>query len=207
MDNRDVTARTTAARLRWSLIAPGYDLVVSFASQRRRAFALLELKAGERLLIPGCGTGLDFEHVPAGVEVLATDLTAAMVARARRRAGSGVECRIGDAQRLDEPDASFDAVALHLILAIVPDPGAVLAQAWRMLRPGGRISVFDKFLPDGAVPSWPRRLANVVTRAVATNINRRLADIVAASATPLRVERVENAGWGGFLKIALLRKP
>ena len=197
---------TTMARWRWSMIAPGYDLVVSFARQRRRALRQLELQAGERLLIPGCGTGLDLEYVPPGVEVVAIDLTPAMIARARRRAGTGVVCRIGDAQRLDEPDASFDAVVLHLILAIVPDPAAVLAEAWRVLRPGGRISVFDKFLPDGAVPSWPRRLANVVTRTVATHINRRLADILDASATPLRVEWTEHAGWGGFLRIALLRE-
>jgi len=139
-------------RLRYTLIAPLYDAVVRVASQRRRSISLLELRPGERLLISGSGTGADLPYVPPDVEVHAVDITPAMVERTRRRAaalGREVEARVGDAQALDYPDAWFDAVVLHLIVAVAPDGRRVLEEAARVLKPGGRAVVFDKFAPEG----------------------------------------------------------
>ena len=79
-----------------------------------------------------------------------------------------------DGQALELPDASFDAVALHLILAVIPDPVRCLAEAARVLRPGGRLAVFDKFVGDDATPSLPRRLLNLPARWLATDLNRPL---------------------------------
>jgi phosphatidylethanolamine/phosphatidyl-N-methylethanolamine N-methyltransferase len=194
-------------RLRYTLWAPGYDLLARFGRQRRRSIGLLDLQPGERVLVVGAGTGADLPFFPAGVSVLATDLTPAMLERARPKAGPGVELAVMDAQALDLPDASFDAVVLHLILAVVPDPLACLREAARVLRPGGRIAVFDKFLADDAQPSLPRRLANVVTRTLATDINRRLGDLLARSGAPLRVEHDEPALFGATFRILRLRKP
>ena len=79
-------------RTRYTLWAPFYDLVVGFGRQRRRSLGLLDLRLGERLLIVGAGTGLDLPLVAQGIEVMATDLTPAMLARAgrHRRPGIGV---------------------------------------------------------------------------------------------------------------------
>ena len=193
-------------RLRYTLWSPGYDLVVRRLDRlRRRSIEGLSLQAGERVLIVGAGTGLDLPLLPAGVSVLATDLTPAMLERARPRLRPGVELRVMDAQRLELPDASFDAAILHLIVAIVPDPAACLREAARVVRPGGRIAVFDKFLPDGARPSLARRIANVVTEALATGLNRRLADVIRDSGAELRIER-DAWAWGGLFRIALLRR-
>ena len=53
---------------RWSLYAPVYDAIGGLTrSARRRSFEVLDLKPDERLLIVGCGTGLDFEFVPRGL--------------------------------------------------------------------------------------------------------------------------------------------
>ncbi len=200
-------------RLRYTLLAPVYDLFTGtvmgdFQMQRQRSLALLDARPGERVLIVGCGTGADLPYLPHGAAVTAVDLTPAMVDRTRTRAaelGREVDARVMDAQALAIPDAAFDAVVLHLVLAVVPDPVAAIREAARVLRPGGRAVVFDKWVPDDRAPSLLRRAGNLLTNAVATDITRRLGPLVAQS--PFRVEHREPAGRGGFFSITLLRKP
>lgn len=193
-------------RVRYTLWAPFYDLVARFGRQRRRSVALLGLKPGERVLVVGAGTGADLPWIPQGVEVLAIDLTPAMLARAQPRVRAGIELRVMDGQALDLPDQSFEAVILHLILAVIPDPVACLREAARVLKPGGRITVFDKFLPDGARPSAARRLANLATRTLFTDINRRFGEILERSGAPLTLEHDEPAMLGGAFRILVLRR-
>ena len=102
-------------------------------------------------------------------------------------------------------DASFDAALLHLILAIVPDPVACLRETARVVKPGGRIAVFDKFVADAARPSLLRRLANLAAAPLATDLNRRLGDLLRDSRAPLRVES-DACSWGGFFRIVRLRR-
>ncbi len=195
-------------RIRYSLIAPLYDAVVRFSGPRRRSIALLDLQPGERVLISGCGTGADLPYIPRGVELHAVDITPAMVERTRRRAaalGRVVVARVGDAQALDYPDAFFDAVILHLIVAVAPDGRRVVEEAARVLKPGGRAVVLDKFAPEGRRPSLLRRAANVLTRIVATEITRQLDPLVAG--TGLEIVQREPAALGRLFEIALLRKP
>ena len=194
-------------RLRYTLWAPGYDLVGKrFDPLRRRSIGLLDLRPGERVLIVGGGTGCDLPFLPAGVLAVCTDLTAAMLDKARRRARPGIEFAVMDGQALEFEDGSFDAVLLHLILAVIPDPARCLAEAARVLRAGGRIAVFDKFVPDRqSVPLW-RHAANLATNLLATDITRRLGDILAASGAPLQVTHDEAVGVSGFFRIVLMRK-
>lgn len=189
-------------RIRYTLYAPFYDLIVRrLAKGRRRAIELLNVQPGERVLIVGCGTGLDLELLPRTANVTAIDLTPAMVEKTRAR-GFAVDARVMDASKLEFPDASFDVVILHLILAVVPDPYGTAREAARVLRPGGRASIFDKFLPDERAPSLLRRAINTIANVVATDINRRLGDLLVG--TGLRVVREEGGGFGGVFRVVLV---
>lgn len=203
-----MTINTTGwNRLRYTLWAPFYDGVTRFGRQRSRSVELLDLRPGERVLIDGAGTGADLRHIPSGVEIVATDITPAMIHRLRQRAerlGRPVDARVMDAEALDFPDASFDAVILHLIIAVVPDPVRAVREAARVLRPGGRAAVFDKFVADDAAPSAARRGLNIVANALFTDLTRSLGPLL--SGTGLRVTQREPAMFGGMFEIALLRK-
>lgn len=189
-------------RLRYTLYAPIYDFALArvpvFARGRRRAIALAALRPGERVLVVACGTGLDLPLLPPDVDVTAVDLTPAMVDRFRARAdrlGRGAHAIVMDAARLQFADASFDCVLLHLALAVVPDPVRVAREAARVLRPHGRVSVFDKFLPPGRRPSAARRVVSAVSDVVASDLNRELEPILAAAR--LRLVAYEPVGLGG----------
>ena len=178
-------------RARYSVYAAFYDLGPGFADERARAIALLHLSPGEHVLVPGVGTGADLPLLPTSVEVLGVDLTPAMLARARAHCRPGIELRLMNAERLDLPDASFDAVLLHPVLEVVADPAACLAEAARVLRPGGRISVYDKFVPEEAPHSpWRAAVARAVDL-VFTTSKLRFRELLARSGAPLVVAHEE----------------
>ena len=193
-------------RIRYTFWAPLYDLVGRlFDVRRRESLRLLDLRDGERLLIVGAGTGADLPHVEPSVRVLATDLTWAMLRRARSRLRSGDSLALMDGHQLGVRDAVFDAVALHLILAVIPDPARCLREAARTLRPGGRLVVFDKFVSAGP-PPLGMRVLNLVTAPLFTEVTRCFEDILLAAAAPLQVE-LDRPPWPGSLfRHILLRK-
>jgi ubiquinone/menaquinone biosynthesis C-methylase UbiE len=196
-------------RIRYGVYAPFYDAAGRrLARGRRMSIEMMDLRRGERVLIVGCGTGLDFEFLPPGLRIVAGDLSPGMVSRARKRAralGLDADVRVMDAHGLDFPDQSFDAVVLHLILAVVPDPHAAIREAARVLRPGGRVGVFDKFLRDGGRPSLVRRAAGAVVNVLATDVNRQLGPLLDVAG--LVLERREPALLGDLFVAALARKP
>ncbi|MGC1403240.1 MAG: methyltransferase domain-containing protein [Thermodesulfobacteriota bacterium] len=195
-------------RIRYTLYEPFYDLAAGwFTKQRRRSIALLDLKPSEKVLIVGAGTGLDLEFLPKDLFIAANDITPAMVHqldRRVRRLGLEVEARVMDGQNLRYGPETFDVAILHLILAILPDPVRCIQEVERVLKKGGRAVIFDKFLPDDQTPSLGRKILNLFTNALATNINRKLGPIL--KATSLKIVHEEPAGLGGLLKIVLVRK-
>ncbi|MEN6580209.1 MAG: methyltransferase domain-containing protein [Anaerolineaceae bacterium] len=188
--------------------APIYDSVMRpvYGAARRRAIELLDLQAGEKVLIPGVGTGLDLPLIPQSIQVTGIDLTPAMLEKARSKAKDlGMIFAVMNAQALEFPDDTFDAVILNLILSVVPDGSAAFAEAWRVLRPGGRIVIFDKFLPDAEHLSLFRNLLGNALRSIGTDPNRRLSDIFCGNHS-LIVERDEPSLLKGQYRIILIRK-
>jgi arsenite methyltransferase len=119
--------------------------------------ALGELRAGQTVLDLGCGAGLDSILAarrvgPAG-KVIGVDCAAEMVEKARRNAEAAgvanVEFRQGEADALPVRDGSVDVVISNGVFNLCLDKPKVLAEAFRVLRPGGRIQMADILLEDG----------------------------------------------------------
>jgi ubiquinone/menaquinone biosynthesis C-methylase UbiE len=199
-------ASNQGLRRAYTLWAPAYDLIVApLRWSRRRAVRLLDAKPGERLLLVGCGTGADFPFLPPGVIVTAVDLTPAMLRRAARKVGNRrVALAEMDAMALAFPDARFDKVGLHLILAVVPDAVRAIREAERVAKPGALITVLDKFWNRPRRPPLAVRALNAVLSRYATAITRSFHDLVAN--TRLQVVREEPLGLGGLYYLYVLRK-
>jgi phosphatidylethanolamine/phosphatidyl-N-methylethanolamine N-methyltransferase len=197
-------------RLRYTLYLPVYDLVADriFRNYRKRSITLLQAKPDDAILILGAGTGLDLPCLQGYTNLTAIDITPGMIAKLKQRAeklGIPVDAYVMNGQQLEFADNSFDAVVLHLILAVIPDPVACIREVERVLKPGGTVVVFDKFLPDGQKPSLLRRLFNQVTSTLFSDINRSIGTIV--SHTSLQVELNEPAAFRGTFRIVRLRMP
>jgi ubiquinone/menaquinone biosynthesis C-methylase UbiE len=192
----------------YKLWAPLYDWVLGpFAGKaRRRAIEALNLRAGERVLLSGVGTGLDLPHLPAEVKATGIDLSPAMLRKAQpKTAGRHVTLCEMNAQALEFAAASFDVVILHLILSVVPDGAVAFREAWRVLRPGGRVVIFDKFAPEGKRPSAVRRGVGRISALFGTDPNRRLSDII-GQPPDMKIERDEPSLLRGQYRIVLLSK-
>src|SRR6266508_5812936 len=134
-----------ARRLRryWDKHARNYDKQMAF--WERRLFGdgrqWVCAQASGEILEVAIGTGRNLPHYPRGIRLTGIEFSPAMAELARRQAQQldvEVDLRLGDAQALDLPDASFDTVVCTLSLCAIPDQRQAVAEMRRVLRPGGR---------------------------------------------------------------------
>jgi phosphatidylethanolamine/phosphatidyl-N-methylethanolamine N-methyltransferase len=190
----------------YTLIAPFYDAAIGRLTQaaRKRSLSALPEKPG-RILLAGVGTGLDLPHLPLQHHYVGLDLNRAMLRRALPRVGQFDFLPVqGDAQRLPFADNSFDSAVLHLILAVVPQPAHCFAEIARVLKPGGEVLVFDKFLRRGQT-ALLRRLANPLMRRIATRLDVVFEDLL-SEAPSLTLAHDQAALAGGWFRMIRLRK-
>ncbi len=135
---RDVQDRG-AGRYDWEMDI--FDRVL-FADGREWACS----QASGDVLEIAVGSGRNLKHYPPGIKLTGIEISEPMLAIARKRA---VEVKLdadlqqGDAQQMAFADESFDTALITLALCTIPDDRAALAEAWRVLRPGGRLILLE----------------------------------------------------------------
>lgn len=192
----------------YTLLAPMYDGIVRAATEpmRRASLQTMPVRAEDVILLAGFGTGLDVPHLQSGADYFAMDLTPAMLRRARQRITPRTDIHLHSADVMNMPyaDASFDKIVLHLILAVVPHPLLVLQESARVLRPGGRIWILDKFLRPGQIAPL-RRTLNIFIRHIATRTDVVFEDLLEKTDSLHRISD-EPAIAGGWFRRIILEK-
>ena len=147
------------------LFAFGYDYFQQAsekAGMREIRRGVLSSASGRTLEI-GSGSGLNHDLYPEAVTDLVLSEPFGPMADQLRKKAAGAEREVEVVQAPGEslpfPDASFDTVTLTMVLCSAPDPPAVLAEAARVLRPGGRFLFLEHVRsPDPGLARWQDRL-------------------------------------------------
>jgi ubiquinone/menaquinone biosynthesis C-methylase UbiE len=144
------------------------------------------------------GTARNLPYYPAEIALTGIELSPRMLEIGQQRArelGRDADLRIGDAQALDFPDASFDTVVCTLGLCTIPDPRRAVAEARRVLRPGGRILLLEHVRSSSLpIRLLQRLLEPLAVRFAADHLTREPLDYLAAEG--FTVEQHERWKWG-----------
>lgn len=153
-----------AVREAYARYAGSYDnwFGLISAPARKAAVAAVNRAAGNNVLEVGVGTGLALPMYAAAKQVTGIDLSSAMLARARARAGAlGLRNITGllemDAQATSFADGQFDIAVAMFVASVVPDPRAMVAELKRIVRPGGTILFVNHFAARRGPVWWVER--------------------------------------------------
>jgi phosphatidylethanolamine/phosphatidyl-N-methylethanolamine N-methyltransferase len=160
---------------RW---APIYDLVFGGVFSKGRDAAIQATnKIGGRVLEVGVGTGISLPLYSPNVRIFGTDISEAMLNKAKQRVAEGrlknIEgLAVMDAEKLEFPDDSFDVVMAQYVVTAVPNPEVALDEFARVLRPGGELIILTRVSADAGM----RRVIERTLQPVVTRLGFRTAD-------------------------------
>lgn len=193
----------------WS---PVYDLFFNsgnFKRARQSLFKGLSLDNGEKILFVGVGTGLELDLVKnAEVNVTAIDLSPDMLNKAKKKYEQyNINFIEMDAQNLKFDENEFDLVVGGLVLSVVPDANRCLEQMIRVLKPNGKIVIFDKFVPKNASLSFGKRLLRPLISTLGTDIGVSFEKLVTPHLRHLKIVNDEPAMLNGmYRKIVIIKE-
>jgi phosphatidylethanolamine/phosphatidyl-N-methylethanolamine N-methyltransferase len=162
---------------------------------RLQAIERMGIKAGDRVLEVGVGTGINLALYPREATVTGIDYTAAMLEKARERAArknaAPVRLLQMDAADLKFADDSFDIVYAPYLISVVPDPVKVAQEMYRVCRPGGRVIILNHFLSPNRLLSRIERLISPATIHIGFKADLDLPAFLAqAELKPVSIEKV-----------------
>jgi phosphatidylethanolamine/phosphatidyl-N-methylethanolamine N-methyltransferase len=178
-------------------LASVYDLIFGPTLHPGRLVALerMGIKAGDRVLEVGVGTGINTSLYPRNCHITGIDLSSSMLDKARERVQREglrhVRLLEMDAANLTFEDNSFDIVYAPYLISVVPDPVKVVREMRRVCRPGGRIIVLNHFRSANRVLATMERAISPLTVHIGFKSDLDLPGFLAqADLQPISIEKV-----------------
>ena len=178
----------------YSEFAPVYDKIFGkiFYSRLERVIEDSHIPRGAKVLEVGAGTGTSFPAYPTHCQVTGIDLAPDMLTRARQKIAENGWTHIKvlemNALALNFPDNSFDFVMAFHVVTVVPDPVAMINEARRVCKPGGKIVIVNHFTSDVPVLGSVTRSLDPLTRWLGWRTDLKLKAFI--ETTNLTVERI-----------------
>jgi ubiquinone/menaquinone biosynthesis C-methylase UbiE len=199
LDSRTEKETARVQRL-WDKTAPKFDKRVSFWERNlfKDGREWVCSQALGNVLEIAVGTGRNLPHYPPDVHLTGIELSPNMLGIAQQRArelGREAKLRLGDAQRLDFPNESFDTVVCTLSLCSIPDDARAVAEMHRVLRPGGRALFLEHVRSTSKAVRVFQWLFERVT--VPLEGDHQLREPMRhLRARGFEIEKIERYGWG-----------
>jgi ubiquinone/menaquinone biosynthesis C-methylase UbiE len=195
-------------KARWDRIAKYYGLAEFLSEWYLKPFReILWAHAAGRVLEAGAGTGLNIAFYPAEARVTATDLSGAMLQRARERArqqNKDILFEEADLCSLPFADRSFDTAVATFVFCSVADPASCLKEMGRVTKPGGRILLLDHVRIDlPVIGSLMDRLNTATVRLAGEHINHRMDAFVRSAGFEIVESR--RLGFMGIIQFIVAR--
>jgi phosphatidylethanolamine/phosphatidyl-N-methylethanolamine N-methyltransferase len=180
-----------------------------FLKARKQIFSDSIFKVeGQRILFVGVGTGADLELLDIDkFDITAIDYSEAMLQKAREKFNqSSIEFLKMDAQDIGFADAHFDLVVASLIMSVVPDENRCFREIVRVLKPDGKIIIFDKFSSKGNKLPLYKKILRPVIGVLGTDIGRDFEKVVEPHKDDLSIMEDRPILFKGmYRKIVLLK--
>lgn len=181
-------------------LAKVYDIPFGrvFAEGRRRTIDLLDLQPGHRVLELGVGTGLTLPLYPPDVQVVAIDISQAMLQGAIHRVEEShlenVHFSLQDATHLGFRDHSFDRVTAFYVMSVVPDPHQTLLEMARVVKPGGKIIFVNHFQRERGFLSWLEWLFSPIFQRLGFRTDLKVSQVINGQGA-VQVVRIEGVNF------------
>jgi phosphatidylethanolamine/phosphatidyl-N-methylethanolamine N-methyltransferase len=175
--------RPQAIQDAYARLAKYYDYAFGplLGPARREAVRAVNALPGRDVLEVGVGTGLSLSQYNRDKSIIGIDVSADMLAKAKRRAASLPNVRALleiDAQNSGFGDGQFDIAVAMFVASVVPNPRALLAEMRRIVKPGGHILFVNHFAEEEGVPDWWRRATEAISAKIGWRADFRLLDIL-----------------------------
>ncbi len=200
---------TEQAQRYWDKQAPGYDREMGFYEKLlfKDARTWACSRAQGDVLEIAVGTGRNLEFYPPGTQLTGIELSPNMLDIAQQRRAESMpsaELRLGDAQKLEFADGSFDTVICTFSLCSIPDDAAAVREVKRVLRPGGKLVAVEHVRSPSKVVAGIQRLLEPFARRQGDSLTREPLDHLRREG--FEIETLERAKVG-IVERTVARKP
>ncbi|MBS4190133.1 class I SAM-dependent methyltransferase [Bacillus sp. FJAT-49705] len=198
-------------KLIYKFWAPIYDRFFNsrgFLQARKLTFEGVKFESGCKILFVGIGTGADLELInDSELDITAIDFSPDMLEKAKAKFNtSSIRFMEMDAQEMSFDNNSFDMVIGSLILSVVPDAEKCFQEMVRVLNPGGKIIIFDKFDSSGDRLSLPKKLVRPLIKVLGTDIGLSFEEIFIKHKEKLSIEEDKPVMLNGMYRKIVVNK-